>query len=513
MDIEQVIRRWSAGEALRAIARSTGLDRNTVRRIVRIGKETGLKRGEAAGEQQLRKIREGMGRPGAPTETSRGEQKLDTHRDRIRKWLAEDELLLTKIHELLLREGIEVTYSMLYRYARKHCGFQTTSVTVRRAEVEAGEVAEVDFGELGRFQELGSNQRRRLWVFVMTLAHSRLSYIVPTFRQDLASVIECFEQAFEFFGGCPRRVVVDNMKACIEVADPYTPRFNKTFLEYANHRGFVVDPARPRHPQDKPIVENHVRYVRERFWKGETFTDLEEVRRRAATWCRDVAGRRVHGTTREVPMEVFESRERSKLIPLSGERYDPPQWAACKVHPDHHIRFQQALYSVPTRWVGCRMDVRGDCSLVRIYNRGELIKTHPRKPPGKSSTDYADYPDDRWAFAMRWPDFYRKKAEQLGEHAGRFVDQLLDGEFPWSRLRQAQKLLRLAERYGADRLNAACRRSLEFELVDVHRVQRILEKGLESDATPEPVVGQQTPLELRFLRPADHFVSGGGHAD
>jgi hypothetical protein len=79
------------------------------------------------------------------------------------------------------------------------------------------------------------------------------------------------------------------------------------------------------------------------------------------------------------------------------------------------------------------MDVRGDHSLVRIYNRGELIKTHPRKPPGTASTDYADYPEGHWAFAMRWPDFYRKKAEGLGEHAGRFVAQLLSGEFPWSR--------------------------------------------------------------------------------
>jgi hypothetical protein len=114
---------------------------------------------------------------------------------------------------------------------------------------------------------------------------------------------------------------------------------------------------------------------------------------------------------------------------------------------------------------------------------------------------------------MRWPDFYRHKARQVGSAVGDFTDKLLEGEFPWSRLRQAQKLLRLAERYGADRLDAACRRSLDFELIDVHRVQRILEQGLESDATPKPVIGQQTTLELKFLRPAHHFVSGGGHAD
>ena len=151
--------------------------------------------------------------------------------------------------------------------------------------------------------------------------------------------------------------------------------------------------------------------------------------------------------------------------------------------------------------------------LFRSYSRGELIKTHARQKRGGRSTDFTDYPDGRAPYAMRWPDFYRHKAREVGSAAGDFTDKLLEGEFPWSRLRQAQKLLGLADRYGADRLNAACRRALDFDLVDVHRVQRILEQGLESDATPDPVVGRQMQLDLRFLRPAHHFVQGGDHAD
>jgi transposase len=513
MDIEQVIRRWTAGERIRAIARATGLDRNTVRRLIRVAERTGLKAGDAATEEHFELIRKGIGRPGAWSQSSEAEQRLQPHRQRIQAWLNEDRLLLTKIHELLGREGIVSSYAALYRFARKWCEFGRSSTTVRRQQSTPGEVAEVDFGRLGLFQELGSSRPRVLWAFLMTMSYSRLSCLVPTFGQDLQSVIDCFERAFEFFGGCPRRIVIDNFKAAVETADRYTPRFNKTFLEYANYRGFLPDAARPRHPKDKPIVENGVRYARERFWKGETFIDLDDVWSRSQRWCRDVAGRRIHGTTRAVPIEIFEKEELPALIPWNAPRFDTPQWAQCKVHPDHHIRFQQALYSVPTRWIGCTMDVRGDRSLVRIYNRGDLIKTHPRQMPGKHSTDYTDYPEQRAPFAMRWPDFYRKKAQELGEHAGRFADKLFEGEFPWSRLRQAQKLLRLAERYGADRLNAACRRALDFELLDVHRVQRILEQGLEGDATPEPIVGQQAPLDLRFLRPADHFVSGGDHAD
>jgi len=266
-------------------------------------------------------------------------------------------------------------------------------------------MAEADFGRLGPLQELGSRRPRVVRAFILTLGYSRLSCVIPVFKQDLPTLIDAFERALAFFGGCPKRIVIDGMKACVDENDPYTPRFNRTFLEYANSRRFLPDLARPRHARDKPVVENSVPYVRQRFYKGETFIDLDDVARRALVWCREVAGRRIHGTTRRVPLEVFEAEEKSQLIPLQAERFDPPTWAVCKVHPDHHVRFGQALYSLPTRWIRCRVDVRGDRSLVRIYSRGELIKTHERKPPGSRSTDYTDYPEGRAPYAMRWPDY------------------------------------------------------------------------------------------------------------
>jgi transposase len=513
MDIEQVIRRWAAGDGIRAVVRATGLARNTVRRLIRLAEIHGLRIGDAIGSEHVEAIRKQMARPGTPVHGSAAEEQLSAHRERIEAWLANDKLVLTKIHELLGREGVQVSYAALYRFARKFCGLaRTAAIAVRRRESEPGEVAEVDFGRLGLFQELGSNRPRLLWAFIMTLNHSRLTCIVPTFGQDLPSVIECFERAFEFFGGCPRRIVIDNFKSAVDKADRYAPRFNKTFLEYAQYRGFLPDAARPHHPKDKPIVENTVRYARERFWKGETFLDIEDVCQRAQLWCREVAGRRIHGTTRCIPMEVFQRDEQPALIPLTGARFDTPHWAQCKVHPDHHIRFRQALYSVPTRWIGCTMDVRGDRSLVRIYNRGELIKTHPIQQPGRRSTDYADFPQHRAPFAMRWRDFYVKKAELVGQHVGSFTTKLLDGEFPWAYLRQAQKLLRLVDRYGTDRVDRACERALRFELIDVCGVERILENALEADPTPDVIQGQVQELPLKFMRPAEHFahdVKGG----
>lgn len=506
MDTREVIRRWLGSESIRAIARGTGLDRKTIRRLVAAAQQLGLRPTDPfPGDVQWAAIVQAVHPPVKPT-AGQVEQRLIERQQQIQTWLQEG-LLLTKVHELLAREGLSVAYSTLHRFARKWCDFGSSSLlTVRKAEVAPGEMAEVDFGRLGLLRDLAYKRPRLVHAFIMVCGYSRYSCVIPTYRQDLTAVIDCFEEAFRFFQGCPRRVIVDNLKCCIDDADPYTPRLNRTFLEYSAFRGFLADPARPDHPQDKPVVENHVRYVRERFFRGETFLNLDDVAHRALVWCRQVAGTRIHGTTRQVPWAVFEAEEKQALLPLQPQRFDTPRWAVCKVHPDHHIRLEHALYSVPTRFVGKSVDVRADRSLVRIYSGAELIKTHARQPRGGRSTDYDDYPKERAPYAMRYPDYYRKLAHQIGSAAGAFASRLLEGEFPWSRLRQAQKLLSLATRYGAPRLEAACARALRFDLVDVHRLERILQQALEQvDDSDASLIAAITQTPLKFLRPADHF--------
>jgi hypothetical protein len=308
-----------------------------------------------------------------------------------------------------------------------------------------------------------------------------------------------------FFGGVVQRVVEDNLKPVITRADRYAPVIDRVFLEYAQFRGFIVDPAVARHATGKPKVERGIPYCREDFFRGESFRDLADMQARAVVWCRDLAGTRVHGTTRQVPRVVFETVERPTLLPLGPEPFDRPTWATATVHPDHHIQFRRALYSVPTRYVGQRVEVRGDTRLVRVYHRGELIKVHPPQPPGGRSTDYTDYPAARAAYAMRAPDACVRQAEQVGPAVGQFARVLLSGTFPWARLRQAQKLLRLAERYGPARVNAACARALAFELLDVHRVERILSAALERESSPTDR-GVVRPLPARFARAPRSFL-------
>ena len=184
-------------------------------------------------------------------------------------------------------------------------------------------------------------------------------------------------------------------------------------------------------------------------------------------------------------------------------RGNTPRWGSVKVHPDHHIRFGNSLYSLPTRYVGKEVSVRKDTRLLRICYKGELVKTHPAVPQGKRSTDFNDYPAQKAPYAMRSCTYYVDRAGQIGPSARRFAEFLLSGAFPWTKLRQAQKLVRLPDRYGKERVERACEWSLAFDLVDVRRVEEIIRKGLMKEDAGERTT---EPLPSRFTRPAAYFV-------
>ena len=137
-------------------------------------------------------------------------------------------------------------------------------------------------------------------------------------------------------------VIPDNMSGIVERADPLNPRFNQAFMEYAQSRGFVTDPARVRTPTDKPRVERNVAFVQSSFFAGEEFVDLADAQRRATEWCATIAGLRTHGTIQARPAEVFRVEEQPRLRPAPTEPYDVPIYTTAKVHRDHHIEVAKA---------------------------------------------------------------------------------------------------------------------------------------------------------------------------
>ena len=512
MEIEEVVRRWQVNESQRAIARATGLARETVKKYLAAASDLGLSAtGPPPAERELVELRRlGVVATQPIMRVAPHVATLEAHRDQIATWIDHDHLLLTRVQELLLGQyGVPVAYTTLRRYVRQAGLWKQPRSTVRMAAAAPGEVAEMDFGKLGTLINPVTGRRQVVWGLLVVLVYSRYSFFWPLLQQTVEATIEGLEKAWAFFGGLPVRLIMDNFPAAVAGPDALNPRPTRAFREYSQARGLILDPARVRSPRDKPHVENGIRYARERWWKGATFIDLADSRRRAEVWCRDGAGLRVHGTTRKLPRVVFENEERAQLQPYDGVPYDVPLWREVTVHPDHHVSVQYALYSAPSATCppGTELEARCDRALVKLYLRGDLVKVHPRKPKGGRSTDADDYPPERTAYAMRAPDRIVDQARKLGPSIGRFAERLLEGHFPWSKLRQGQRLLRLAERYTPERLDAACARALGFDLVDVRRVERILVLALEHEGQPSPPADQRVH-ELpagRFARPGSAF--------
>jgi transposase len=520
-EVREVLRLWLRGEGLRATARLAGVDRKTVRRYVATAQGLGLTRdgGETQlGDEFLGRVVEQV-RPHRLDGHGAAWRLLEEHREQIQVWVAREDLTTVKVGQLLTRRGVVVPARTLDRFVTELCGPRRgRAVTVRVADGQPGRELQVDFGRMGLIPDPATGRRRVCHALIFTACLSRYCFVWPSFSQTTAAVIEGFEAAWAFFGGVFHVVIPDNLAAVIDTANPLEPRFTQAFAEYAQDRGFLIDPARVRRPQDKPRVERQVSYVRRSWFAGETFVDLADARARAQTWCATTAGLRVHGTTAARPAQHFALVEAPHLLPAPDWLYDLPIYARAKVHRDHHIEVAKALYSVPGGLIGTRVDVRADGHLVKIFHRGVLVKTHPRQPAGGRSTDPADLPAHKTAYAMRDLDHLRGLAARHGPAIGAYATVLLDHPLPWTKMRQVYALLGLVKKWGPDRVEAACARAAEAEAYSVPLIGRMLQRGLEIDTTPRqtslfpPSASPALPPSLRsrptrFARPAGHFAA------
>ena len=513
-EVREVLRLWLRGEGIRASERLAGVDRKTARRYVAAGEELGLRRG--GGEEQLddvfvARVVEAV-RPHRSDGHGEAWRLLVAEHERIETWLKGDGLTVRKVGELLARRGVVVPERTLHRYALEVCdvGRGRRGTTVRVSDGEPGDELQVDFGRLGRLLDPETGRQRDVWALIFTPVVSRYSFVWLSRRQTVGDVIAGFEAAWRFYGGVFATVIPDNLKAIVDRAGPLEARLNQCFVEYAQDRGFAVDPARVRSPQDKPRVERTVPFVRGSFFAGESFIDLADAQRRVEVWCRQRAGMRIHGTIQARPAEVFSVEEAPCLRPAPTAPYDVPIYATAKVHRDHHIEVAKALYSIPGDLIGTTVEVRADRKLVRVYSRGQLVKVHPRQAPGGRVTDAADLPSERTAYAMRDLDALRRKAAGHGPAIGRFAEGLLDHPLPWTKMRQVYALFGLVKKWGADRVEAACASALEHEAVNVGLIGRMLERATENGpaATP-PAAPVGEVIAPRFARDPDHFAVEG----
>jgi transposase len=514
VEVREVLRAWLGGAGLRKAAGAAGVDRKTARRYVAAAEAAGLARpGSAADvtDELVGRVVEAV-RPGRPAGRGESWAALEARRERVERWAAGLDpdtgeragrpLTAVKVAELLAREGCPVPYRTVHRYMSERCSYRDKGSTVRVADGDPGVELQVDFGYMGMIADAGSGRRRKVHALVFTAVFSRHMFVWLTFSQTLAAVVAGCEAAWDFFGGVFKVLVPDNLSPVVKAADSCEPVFTAGWLDYSQHAGFSTDPARVKSPKDKPRVERVIQYVRSSMWDGERFASLDAAQSWAVRWCRERAGGREHGTTRAKPAEVFEELEAPLLAPRPGP-CDRPVFADVKVHRDLHVQVCRALYSVPAHLAGRTLRARADSELVKLWDRGRLVKTHPRVEAGRRSTDEADVPPDKAAYALRDAERLAARAEARGNATGEFARRLLDVPLPWTRMRSVHRLLGLAERYGPQPVEDACAASLGFDVVQIGKIASMVRQAAERAPVDLP---RDQALGGRFARPAGQFA-------
>jgi hypothetical protein len=509
VEIKEVLRLWRAGTPKKRIAAQLALDVKTVRRYIAAGEAAGL---SASTEQELTDEQLAVVLAALAPDTGRPHgdawQQCIAERDEIERLLGQ-RVRLSKIRRLLQRRSIDVPYATLHRFAVAEFGFGQRAPTIPVADGAPGEELHIDTGWMTMLEPDEHGRRRRFRAWIFTPHVSRYRFVYPCFAESTATAIEACEAAWEFYGGVFRVVVPDCTKAIVHTADPHRPRLVDDFLEYAQARGFHVDPARPRHPKDKARTERTVRDVRDDCFAGERLLDLDDARRRAQTWCSDEYGRRTHSTTQRQPREHFESDERGQLLPAPTTQYDVATWSEPKVGADQHAQVARALYSLPFEYRGHHVRARSDRSTVRFYNivTRALIKTHPRVAPGRRSTDRADFPEEKAIYAARDAQALVNRAKSYGAAIGELATRLLaSSPLPWTRMRQLYMLLGLVKRYGAARVDDTCATCVDADAIDVFRVDRMLKRAVVAPTKSESAPARVIPLPARHLRPASDYA-------
>ena len=500
--LRDLIHRLRAGEKERRIAHDLGISRTTVRRYHELAERQGFLRPDVALPDDAT-LAAALGSAPCPPVTP---STVEPYADTVRKLLEQGVEMTAIWHRLQENHGYTGGYSSVRRFVHRLQPPESRAVV--RVHTDPGEEVQVDFGPVGQLYDATSGRLRTVYVFVATLCYSRHQYAEFVFDQKTPTWIALHRRAFESWGGVPKRIVPDNLKAAVKEALVFDPVLAEAYRRMAQHYGFVISPTRPATPEHKGKVENGVHYVQRNFWAGQEFTGIQMANQRLAVWIRETAGTREHGTTHQPPLRLFNEHERGALLPLPADPFDLCQIKPVKLHPDCHVVIDGSYYSAPCRLLGQVLEAHIGERVVQLFYGQELVATHERaQQPGQWKTRLEHYPPEKAAYLERTPERCRQIAAQIGTATRQVVETLL-AERPLDRLRAVQGILRLEETVGLQRLEAACARALHYGTVHYRGIRAILNAALDREPLPEaaPVT---TPRQHKFARPSHEFFAEG----
>ena len=470
-----IITLYRQGNPKAQIARIVGVDRKTVQRVI--------KRYESGKEVK---------------DTKPHPSYWDEYRDVIEAALSKG-LSITRIYQDL-NESSEITvgYTSLRDYVRK--AFPERKEAYMVLHCEPGEEAQIDYGYIGTIVVEG--KRKKAWVFVMTLSHSRYMYAEISFSQSVESFIKSHINAFRYFNGVPRLAKIDNLKAAIIEADFYEPLTQRTYAEFANHYGFLPFPCQVREPVQKGKVERGVGYIKDNCFKGREFISVEDAKGFLSNWLETIANVRTHGTTRKVPRKVFDEIEKKALLPLPGTDFIFSKSKEVMGNFDCHISYGGNYYSIPHTYVGLTLKAIEVNNILKIFHKEKEVALHivRHDTKGVHYTDKNHYPKGKGISSTDLLSSYKAKMIEIGEGAAEFCRRYeIDVRANMNYHRLLAGIISLRKRYPDVVVDQACRRACYYGNISYRAVKNICERGYESLPLPGADVSFQPAGEVVSL--------------
>lgn len=410
-----------------------------------------------------------------------------------------------RIHQDLCAEhGFTASYSSVRRFLQQLD--KSVPLPVRRLETEPGEEAQVDFGTAAPVIDSDGKQRRP-WMFRIVLSYSRKGYSEVVWRQTTDNFLLCLENAFHHFGGVPKRVVIDNLKAAVSRADWYDPELHPKIQSFARHYGTVILPTKPYTPQHKGKIENGVKYAKNNALKGKSFDSLVAENDHLLHWEQTVADTRIHGTTKQQVAARFDAAERSALIALPVDRFPCFQEGRRSVHRDGHVEVAKAYYSAPPEYTGRRVWVRWDGRIVRIFNdRWEQIAVHAKVEPGRFGTASEHIPKEKYSAVERGTKDLLERVEFIGPHTAQWAKAMTQARGVEG-VRVLVGLKALTGKHSSEALESACKTALSHGALRLRTIRKLLKKQTQDDSQQEfdflehhPVIRPLSDYSLESLQ-------------
>jgi len=503
--IIDIARRLRLDQSERQIARDLRCSLKTIRRYRNVCRERGLldPAHSLPTEADLLKV---LGpAPPPPSVVS----SVEPYRDFVEGLVKSGVEMAAIFDRLREKFGYAGSYSSVRRFVR-HVRPAEARVFAR-IETPPGKVAQVDYGYLGMLRSSETGTLRKAYCFVMTLGFSRHMYVEIVFGQTMPAWIGSHIRAFDWFGGVPCEIVIDNLKAAVIVAALEDAVLSKPYRRLGLGYGFLIHPCAPATPRHKGKCENGVHFVQRNFFAGQEFLDEKDANRRLIDWLMGRAGERIHGTTRQAPIFLFNQEEKAALLPLPVEPFDPLlRVAQPTVHPDCSANVDSSYYLIPYRYVGKSLEAHIHPATVSFYDGTTLVAVRERATrPGQRIGDPNEcYPEAKAAYLRRTPKVCRAEAALVGPACLQLVEELFARAFPLDHLRAAQGVVRLTEKFGQERLEAACRRALCFNDPSYRRVKSILSAGSENEPLPDQPIAAEPAKQYTYARSTDEFFGG-----